>query len=151
MSEVKEAEQYIEINPAEVEAQLVAEAQNRHMDPMEMASQMYGMYVPHYKNAVDKLSVRATRRILNFLVLYPFEQADVKAATEEEQQLMQLCNSLIEAKFVMTMAAYNENAQKVYEAQNTPLTSEEEAEVVKEFKKAGLTDEEIGSIHNKGE
>lgn len=149
--ETEDLKHLLEIDPAQVEREMLADAHSRAMDPMEMASQMYGMYVPHYKGAVDKLSSRALRRILNFLVLYPFEQDDVKAASKDEQQLMQLCNSLLEAKFVMTMHAYNENAEKVFAAQNSELTEEEKAQVIADFKAAGVTDEDLAQYIDKVE
>lgn len=119
----------LEINAREIEQEMIRQAQERSQDPTETAAQMYSMYIPHYKSAVPKLSTRGLRRVLNNLILYPLEQDDIKAASQFEKEMMQLVNSLVEAKFIMILDQYRLNAEKLYEAANTPLTAEEEAEI----------------------
>jgi hypothetical protein len=121
--------QRLDFDPKEIERQLLEEANNRAQDPSEMAATMYSMYVPHYKRVVPKLSTRSLRRILNYLVLYPFEQDSVKPTSELEKEVMQLTSSLIEAKIIMIMDTYRQNAEQLYEAANAPLTAEQEAEI----------------------
>lgn len=132
--DIEQAEEAkLDFDPKALEAQMVAAAQARAEDPIETASQAYGMYVPHYKTAIPKLSTRGLRRLLNYLVLYPLDQTDFKAANDFEKQMMQLTGQLVEAKFVMIMATYNEHAQKLYDAQNTPLTQEQSDEIADEL------------------
>ena len=144
---------YKNFDPKEIEKELLEQAQQRADDPAESAATAYQMYVPHYKRLLPKMSTRSLRRILNFVVLYPFEQDSVKSANELEKQFMQLVNSLVEAKFVLIMDSFNKNAQQLLEAQSSPLTTEEEADIISELKAGGVTDEVISQIQerNKGQ
>jgi hypothetical protein len=137
----------LEIDPKALEAQMIAAAQARAEDPIETASQAYGMYVPHFKRAIPKLSTRGLRRLVNYLVLYPLEQEDFRAANDFEKQVMQLAGQLSEAKFVMIMATYQENAQKLYDAEQSKLTDTEKAEVVETLRAGGVSEEEIERLN----
>ncbi len=123
----------LEFDPKAMEEQMIAAAQARAEDPTETASQAYGMYVPHYKASIPKLSTRGLRRLLNYLVLYPLDQTDFKAANDFEKQMMQLTGQLVEAKFIMILDTYNQHATELYEAQNTPLTQEQADEIADEL------------------
>lgn len=137
----------------QIEKEMIEMAQSRADDPAEAASTAYSMYVPHFKRLLPKMSTRGLRRILQFLVLYPLEKDSVNSANELEKQFMQLVNSLVEAKFVLVMDAYNKNAQQLLDAQSSPLTKEEEADIITELKAGGVSDEEITRIQerNKGQ
>jgi len=113
----------------EVEDFMINAAKERSEDPSEMAASAYTMYGPYLEMAIPKLSSRSLRRILRYLVFYPYKQVDVKAANEGEKTVMQLANLLIEAKFVMTMDAYRQGLEQIVEAAETPLTEEQEAEI----------------------
>lgn len=133
-SEVEQAEEAkLDFDPKAIEAQMVAAAQARAEDPTETASQAYGMYVPHFKRALPKLSTRGLRRLVNYLVLYPLEQEDFRAANDFEKEMMQLTGQLVEAKFIMIMDSYRQHAEQLYEAQNTPLTQEQSDEIADEL------------------
>lgn len=120
----------------EVEDFMIKAAQERSEDPTEMAAGAYTMYGPYLKLAIPKLSTRSLRRILKYLVFYPFDQDDVKAANETEKSVMQLANLLIEAKFVMQMDAYRAGLEQIVEAAETPLTEEQEAEIKQQLEAA---------------
>jgi hypothetical protein len=132
-AEVVQEEAKLDFDPRQIERDMIAAAEARAQDPSEMAATAYSMYIPHYKRAIPKLSTRGLRRVLNYLVLYPLEQDDIKSANEFEKQVMQLVNSLVEAKFIMIMDSYSKNAQAVYDAQNTPLTQEQSDEIADEL------------------
>jgi len=117
----------------EVEEFMVKAAQGRAEDPAEMAATAYTMYGPYYKMAVPKLSKRSLRRILDYLIFYPLQKDSVHAANEVEKSVMQLANFLIEAKFIMIMAGYNDNLEKLVKGAETPLTEEQQTEIEKEF------------------
>ena len=121
----------LEINAKEIEEQMIAAAEARAQDPIEMAASVLHMYAPYLKNAIPKLSTRGLRRLVNFLVFYPFEQDDVKPGSEFERDVMNLANQLVEAKFVMIMSTYTEAAKELYEASQKPLTEEEAKEIEK--------------------
>lgn len=143
VEETTEEPVYKNFDPKQIEKELLEQAQQRADDPAESAATAYQMYTPHYKRLLPKMSTRSLRRILNFVVLYPFEQDSVKSANELEKQFMQLVNSLVEAKFVMIMATFNENAQQLLDAQSQPLTKEETDGIIAELKASGVTEEEL--------
>lgn len=126
-----------------IEAQMIAAAQARAEDPMETAGTAYQMYVPHFKTALPKISTRGLRRVIQYLVLYPLEKDSVNAASEFEKQFMQLVNSLVEAKFVMIMHSYSENAKNLYDAEQTKLTEQQKQEVIDTLRAGGVSEEEI--------
>ena len=121
----------LEINAKEIEEQMIAAAEARAQDPIEMAASVLHMYAPYLKNAIPKLSTRGLRRLVNFLVFYPFEQDDVKPGSEFERDVMNLANQLVEAKFVMIMETYRNSAEQIHQAATTPLTEEEAKEIEK--------------------
>lgn len=126
-------EKQLTFDPKQVEAELVRIAQERADDPVETAASTYRIYLPFFEANLKKLSVRGMRRLVNFLVKYPLEQDDIKAANPFEREMMELVNTLVQAKFVMILGTYNEHAQELYDAANTPLTAEQEAEIAKEL------------------
>lgn len=136
-------EKQLDFDPKEVEAELVKIAHERAEDPVETAASTYRIYLPFMEANLKKLSVRGMRRLINFLVKYPLEQDDMKAATPFEREMMELVNTLVQAKFVMILGTYNEHAEQIYEAANTPLTAEQEAEIAKEL---GLDKTESESV-----
>jgi hypothetical protein len=143
------AEEGLKFDPKEVEAQLVKMAQERSEDPVETASSAYRMYLPYFKAQLPKLSTRALRRLIEFCVMYPLEKSKPGSTTAVEREMMELTNTLIQAKFVMILATYNEHAEQLYNAANTPLTEEEAAQVIADLKAGGASDEDIAAIHKK--
>lgn len=142
-------EEGIKFDPKQVEAELVRIAQERADDPAEVAAQTFRIYLPFYKMNKHKLSTRALRRILDFLVLYPLESDKANATTKEEREMMELINTLIQAKFVMILDTFNQHGQQIYDAANTPLTEEEAAQVIADLKAGGASDADIAAIHQK--
>jgi hypothetical protein len=72
--------------------------------------------------------------VINNAVLYPFEQDDIKTSSDFEKQMSQMINSLLEAKFIMIMHTYAQNAQQLYDASHAPLTEEQTAAIEAEIK-----------------
>lgn len=126
-------EKQLNFDPKQVEAELVRIAQERADDPVETAASTYRVYLPFFDANLKKMSVRGMRRLVNFLVKYPLEQDDIKAASPFEREMMELVNTLVQAKFVMILGTYNEHAEELYQAATTPLTEEQEAEIAKEL------------------
>lgn len=126
-------EKQLDFDPKEIEAQLVKIAQERADDPVETAASTYRIYLPFFEANLKKLSVRGMRRLVNFLVKYPLEQEDMKAANPFEREMMELVNTLVQAKFVMILGTYNEHAQELYDAANTPLTQEQSDEIAEQL------------------
>ncbi len=137
----------VKFDPKQVEAELVRIAQERADDPAEVAAQTYRVYLPFYRMNKGKLSTRALRRILDFLVLYPLESDKANATTKEEREMMELINTLIQAKFVMILDTFNNHGEQLYNAATTPLTEEEAQQVIADLKAGGASDEDIAAIH----
>lgn len=142
-------DQGLKFDPKEVEAQLVKMAHERAEDPVETAASAYKIYIPYFKAQLPKLSTRALRRLIEFCVLYPLEKSKPGATTALEREMMELTNTLIQAKFVMILGTFQENAEQLYDAANSPLTEEEEAQVIADLKAGGASDEDIAAIHAK--
>lgn len=140
LPEAAPEEKQLKFDPKEVEAQLVKMAQERADDPVETAASTYRMYLPYYERNLAKISTRGLRRVLNFLIKFPLEQSDHKAASDFEREMMELINTLVQAKFVMILGTYNEHAQELYDAAHTPLTPEQEAQIATEL---GLDKEQV--------
>lgn len=134
-----------------MEQQMLQAAQSRAEDPVETAGSAYQIYVPHFKAALPKISTRGLRRVLQYMVLYPLEQDSIKSATEFEKQFMQLVNSLVEAKFVLIMASYQQNAEALYAAEQNKLTEEQKAEAVETLRAGGVSEEEIERLKKQNE
>lgn len=126
----------LDIDPRQIEMDMIAAAEARAQDPAEAASQLFFMYSPHFKAGVKKLSTRGLRRVLLNAVLYPLEQDSINTSSEFEKQMVQLVSSLLEAKFILIMDQYRANAEKLYDAANTPLTEEEESDIRQQIKES---------------
>lgn len=119
----------IEIDARQIEADMIAAAEARAQDPADAAAQMFQMYVPHFKAGLSKLSTRGLRRVLQNAVLYPLEQDDIRTSSEFEKSMVQLVSSLLECKFIMIMDTYKNNAEQLYAASQSELSTEESAEI----------------------
>lgn len=133
VAEVSAEEKKLAFDPKEVEAELVRMAQERAEDPVETAASAYRMYLPYYRANLPKMSTRALRRIIKFIVEYPLEKDDIGAANAYEREMMELVNTLVQAKFVMILATFNQQADQIYDAAMAPLTPEQEAEIAAEL------------------
>lgn len=140
-------EKQLDFDPKQVEAELVRIAQERADDPIETAASTYRIYLPFYEKNLAKISTRGLRRVINFLVKYPLEQDDIKAANPFEREMMELINTLLQAKFVMVLGTYQQHAEELYNASISPLTQEESEQVISDLKAGGASDEDIASIH----
>src|SRR5690554_1017013 len=108
------SEEKLDFDPKEVEQQMIEAAEARAQDPLEMAATVFRMYMPYFDQALPKLSTRGLRRVIKYLVKYPLEQDDIGAASQFEKDFMNLANSLAEAKYVMIMETYRQNAEELY-------------------------------------
>jgi hypothetical protein len=77
-------------------------------DPMEMASTLLYMYTPKFNAAVDKLSSNALRRVLKRLVSYPLNEKAYAATSQAEQDVFNVGDRLLEAKFIMITQTYTD-------------------------------------------
>ena len=129
-----------------IEAQLINEAQKASHDPGEMAASMYAMQVPEYKKLVSKMSVRAMRRVMDYLILYPLEKNLGQPSTPDEARFMQVTQALAECKFIMIMDSYAAHAKQLQEGADAPLTTEQQDAIISDLRKAGVSEEEINKM-----
>lgn len=118
----------------EVEQELLEEASQesqqevQQMSPEAVSSQLLMIYTPIYENLVNGLSANAMRRLLKKLVEFPLNEKEMKATSEQEQQTFAIGTRLLEAKFVLIMQTYNENAQKMQEDAEKAAEAQEKEE-----------------------
>ena len=117
----------------EIEEKLIAN--KSYTDPLNAAANMYGLYMPKFKQGVDMLSSKALRRLIKALIEYPLEEAKYNHSTPLEKQLMSIGHAVLEAKFLMILETYNNHMSELQEAldPNTEavLTDEEKQELEK--------------------
>lgn len=99
------------VDPKAVEAEMVAEAKRKAEDPAEQAAMVFTMYRQNYERAVKKLKGKAHTRLLNALVMAPL--VSVELITEAEKEAYYYADSMIQAKFVMSMEVFRESAQEI--------------------------------------
>jgi hypothetical protein len=80
--------------------------------PENMAATILYMYTPVFEAKVGKLSSNALRRVLRKLVQYPFNEKSYTPTSQEEKDVFAIADRLVEAKFLLIMAQYNEIVQK---------------------------------------
>ena len=120
MSELAEISPEIQmVDPKAVEAEMVAEAKRKAEDPAEQAAMVFTMYRQNYERAVKKLKGKAHTRLLNALVMAPL--VSVELITEAEKEAYYFADSMIQAKFVMSMEMYRESAQEIIDGVNPTI------------------------------
>lgn len=110
--------------PEEFEKELLQKAQDSSEDVMEMAAKTYHIQLQRFKALKHLLkSGRSKMRLLDLILEYPLNDAKLKAHTEVERELALLCDQILQAKFLLLFANYQQHAEKLLEAQNS-LTEE---------------------------
>jgi hypothetical protein len=100
------------------------------MQPFEAASMMFGMYAPKFEEALKHLSTGQLRRLTNALVQYPLnEKTFIEDHDQTLKEAFSVGQSLLEAKWLMTMHALMEHEQKMVQenSQTASETSESSA------------------------
>jgi len=96
------------------------------MTPFEAASTMFGMYAPKFEEVVKQLSTGQLRRLLNALVQYPLNEKEFINDDKILREAFSVGQSLLEAKWLMTMHTLLEYEQKMAQENNqTSLESSE--------------------------
>lgn len=123
-----------ELTPSEIEAELIKE-QQKPKDPVEAAAMGFNLYSFKFKQGVDTLSARASKRLLKALI-------DGKLAgkkytlNKEEQMMLEVGTFCLECRFLMELETYNNARDLLTKAAdpNQELTKEEQEmlEITKE-------------------
>ena len=121
----------------DIEKHLLEQAQAKVQDPIEAAAMMYGLYMPKFKQGLKTLGSRARIRVMNALIEYPLNERKYNHVTLLEKELMAIGHAVLEAKFVMIMATYNQNLDKLIKAADPDtdpdLTDDEKDQARKEL------------------
>lgn len=99
------------VDPIEFEKQMLAEAEQKANDPAEQAAQMFKAYKKGFELSVEKLSAKSVKRLIKALVLAPLEKAPLVNQNEHEAYFY--ANSMLEAKFIMTLTAMNHSSEEI--------------------------------------
>lgn len=141
----KVSEELVETNK-EVEELLLEQANQRTQDPVETAAMMYGMYLPHFKRGLKQLSSRARSRVMNALVEYPLNEKKYSHRDGLEKELMAIGHAVLEAKFLMILATYNNGLEELANAANpevSPLDIEDKEELSNFFNRDNIATKEV--------
>jgi hypothetical protein len=87
-------------------------AQNRAEDPFQIAAMVHSAYYNPFLEGLDKMTGKACKRILQYLVSYPFFMKEPRVTSEEEKGLAYLADRLCEAKFLMIMSEMNKQTEE---------------------------------------
>lgn len=120
----------VTLDPVHVEKIMVERELKRQQqqDPVEIASMMLTIYTPRFTALVDKLSARALRRVTKSIVAYPVGK-EYKHNDPLEREAFQLGCALADAKQVLVINTYSDNAERIIQeaataAANTTIETE---------------------------
>lgn len=98
----------------------------KSQDPFEAAATMFGLYAPKFELVLKQLSTGQLRRLANALVQYPINEKEFINEDKILREAFSVGQSLLEAKWLMTMHTLVEYEQKVAQENNqTSLESSE--------------------------
>lgn len=118
------------IDSIAIERQMLEDAKKKSDDPIETAAMMFTMYRPNFSKSLAKLSSRGRARVLEALVLSPL--IEIKLANEAEKEAFFYGDSMLQAKFIMTMSTYKDHAEELLAAQDLAKSAVIETEYTKE-------------------
>lgn len=101
----------------EAQAAVDAAAQQRAEDPFQVAAMVHSAYYGKFMEGIDQMTGKACKRILQYIVSYPFFPSP-KATGSDEEALAQIADRLCEAKFLMMMTEMNKNLLQAQEQQS---------------------------------
>ncbi len=116
----EEINQIETVDPAQVEAEMLAAAEAKANDPAEQAAQLFKAYKNSYERSIAKLSSKSLRRLLKALVLAPLENAPLVNQAEHEAYFYG--DSMLQAKFLMGMKVYMDSAEEIAKMQDSMQT-----------------------------
>ncbi len=97
--------------------------------PEEVAAQLFFLYQPKFKLLVNKLPLKALRRVINALIEYPLQDKDYKHQSEGEKNAFLIGDRLLEAKYLMIIHQMHDQIQskvkQEIEDENKPIEGED--------------------------
>ena len=122
-----------EFDSKAIEEELLAKAEANAEDPMQQASAMFGLYMPKFKQGVDKLSSRAKSRVLKALIEYPLNEKAYQHSSHHEKEMVAIGDAVLQAKFLMVLTTMHSSPEldKAMDP-NIDLTDEEVAGILED-------------------
>lgn len=105
---------------AEKEAQVSATSE-------DLAAVLFRLYGPKFYMGIDRLSLKALRRVIKKLVTHPLNTKEFKSQSNTESEVFGIGDRLLEAKYVMIMGTYSRSADinKALEVKTEELNNEQ--------------------------
>lgn len=123
-------ETQVMLDPAQVEADMIAEEQRKANDPAEQAAILFNAYTNGFKDSVRTLPKKSLLRVLEAVVMSPLVKTTL--INDAEKQAFYYADSMLQAKFVMQLAMYKETFDQLVETGHTELETTYELPEVKD-------------------
>lgn len=120
------------VDAKKIEAEMLAAAANRAVDPAESAAMVFHMYKPEMLKRLQMLSSKQMRRLLRKLVEYPLNEAEMKGFSRLENEFFLLSDAMLQSKFIMMQQTYMESAEELVKAQEEMIFGKEAEETTGE-------------------
>lgn len=116
-----------ELAPKVIEPQIEeSQIEEKKLTPEDICSSMVSVYGPRYARGIDNLSGRQAKRLAKALVLYPLMGSNYQPTSALENDLFNMGDRLLQAKFSLMLHTLAEKADlqqeeaKVEEQPNNP-------------------------------
>lgn len=120
------------LDPKEVEQTLIEQEHKaiKEQSPEDMAATMFATYFPIFLNKLNKLSNKATKRLIATLISEPLEDLGYKPQKQEEKDALAIGRELFHAKMIMwevIMSEHIEQQLKEFESKGETNVTETKA------------------------
>lgn len=89
-------------------------------DPFAISAGLYGLYYPKAIQLIDNLSGNAIKRVLKMVLSSHLEDTVLKSQTKVEGDLYQICEKLMESKYMMLIMTHMQSFEQA-NIQNTEV------------------------------
>lgn len=107
------------LDPAQVEADMIAEEQRKAQDPSEQAAMLFNAYTNGFKDSVRSLPKKSLLRVLEAVTMSPLVKTTL--INDAEKTAFYYADSMLQAKFVMQLGMYKETFDQMVETGHTEL------------------------------
>lgn len=94
--------------PADITVYKKEEVKEEPPSPLDVHAGFFQMYAPRFRAHLEQLNSKALRRIINYLIVYPLNDNEVKLVNDLEKDTFLLGNRLLESKYNMKLGLISE-------------------------------------------
>lgn len=118
----------------EFEQAISKSAEERAQTPFQVAAMTHARMCNPALAEIDRISGGAAKRVLKYLIAYPFYVKELNAQDKQVEALAEICDRLVQSKFTMAMCQAIENEARVTAAlkEQEDLIQELPADIKKE-------------------